>query len=349
MNHEKLMNIAHEASLKGVGFVQPNPLVGAVLVQNNQLVSVGYHRKWGGKHAEIDAIDQALQKGVSLDTCTLYVTLEPCVHKGKTPPCVDRIIHERIPHVVVGLQDPNPMVCGKGLQILRENGVNVTEKILTEPIQEANRMYIKWMTKKTPWISLKLALSLDGFIASKALLSTWISSEESRKIVHHMRKEHASILVGAGTILQDDPQLTVRNHDQITFTPIRIILDRQNRIQHSSYKVFSQPGKTILFSPKALFHSPNLEHIHPPDYSCSTLQKLLFEKNIQSVLVEGGSSIASALFLAVDRFLFFLSPTILSQGLSPFRLTTQCNLFTRKITPLESDILWELEPCLPAS
>ncbi len=247
---------------------------------------------------------------------------------------------------MIGLEDPNPIVCGKGLQILREHGVNVIAKILTEPIQEANRMYIKWMTKKTPWISLKLALSLDGFIASKALSSPWISSEESRKIVHQMRKEHVSILVGAGTILQDDPQLTVRDHDQIISTPIRIILDRKNRIQHSSYRVFSLPGRTLLFSPKALFHSPNLEHIHPPDYSCSTLQKLLFEKNIQSVLIEGGSSVASALFLAVDRFYFFLSPTILSQGLSPFRLTTQCNLSTRKITPLESDILWELEPCL---
>lgn len=349
MNHEKWMNIAYEASLKGVGFVQPNPLVGAVLVQNNQLVSVGVHRKWGGKHAEIDAIDQALEKGVSLDTCTLYVTLEPCIHQGKTPPCVDRILFEKIPNVVVGLRDPNPIMCGRGLQILREHGVNVTEKILTEPIREANRMYIKWITKKTPWISLKLALSLDGFIASKALSSAWISSEESRKIVHHMRKEHASILVGAGTILQDNPQLTVRDHDRIITTPIRIILDRKNRIQHSSYRVFSLPGKTLLFSPKALFHSPNLEHIHPPDYSYSTLQKLLFEKNIQSVLIEGGSSVVSELFLAVDRFYFFLSPTILSQGLSPFRLTTQCNLSTRKITPLETDILWELEPCLPES
>jgi diaminohydroxyphosphoribosylaminopyrimidine deaminase/5-amino-6-(5-phosphoribosylamino)uracil reductase len=349
MNHEKWMYIAYKASLKGLGYVQPNPLVGAALVHNDQLISVGYHRKWGEKHAEIDAIDQALQKGVSLDTCTLYVTLEPCVHKGKTPPCVDRILLEKIPKVVVGLQDPNPIVHGKGIQKLREHGVIVTEKILTEPIVEANRMYIKWMTKKTPWISLKLALSLDGFMASKALSSRWISSEESRKIVHQMRMEHASILVGAGTILQDDPQLTVRDRDQIISTPTRIILDRQNRIQHSSYQVFTQPGKTVLFSPKELFHSPNLEHIHPPDYSPTTIQKILYEKNIQSIFIEGGSSIASAFYPIVDRFYFFLSPTILSQGLSPFHFPIQHHLSTRKVTPLQSDLIWELEPCLPES
>jgi diaminohydroxyphosphoribosylaminopyrimidine deaminase / 5-amino-6-(5-phosphoribosylamino)uracil reductase len=345
MDHEKWMRIAVNESLRGIGFVQPNPLVGAVLVENDQLVATGFHKKFGGKHAEIHAIESAQKKGIALNTCTLYVTLEPCNHEGKTPPCTERILQEKIPRVVIGIQDPNPLVQGEGIQTLRSHGVVVTEQVLQDQIKEVNRMYIKWMTKKIPWVSLKLALSLDGFISSPNSPTQWISSEESREIVHQMRMEHASIMVGSGTILQDNPQLTVRKNGSTVASPTRIILDRHNQIQKPIYQVFTLPGKTILVSPKAMFSCNNTEHIHPSDYSPKTILHILYEKGIQSVFIEGGSKVAQEWYPFVDRLYMFLSPSILSQGRKPFDFTRHMQLRTRKVHALETDILWELELC----
>ncbi|MDD4028299.1 MAG: bifunctional diaminohydroxyphosphoribosylaminopyrimidine deaminase/5-amino-6-(5-phosphoribosylamino)uracil reductase RibD [Caldisericia bacterium] len=345
MDHEKWMKIALNESLRGIGFVQPNPLVGAVLVQNDQIVATGFHDRFGGKHAEIHAIEAAQKKGISLHTCTLYVTLEPCNHTGKNPPCTERILREKIPQVVIGIQDPNPLVQGKGIQTLRSHGVAVIEQIWQDQIKEANRMYIKWMTKKTPWVSLKMALSLDGFISSPNNPSKWISSEESREIVHQMRLEHAGIMVGSSTILQDNPRLTVRKKDSVVASPTRIILDRHNQIQKPTYTIFTLPGKTILFSPKAMFSCDNTEHIHPSDYSPKTILNTLYEKGIQSVLIEGGSKVAQEFYPFLDRLYMFLSPSILSQGRKPFDFTRPIQLQTRKVHTLQTDILWELESC----
>jgi diaminohydroxyphosphoribosylaminopyrimidine deaminase/5-amino-6-(5-phosphoribosylamino)uracil reductase len=218
------MRQALELAKKGEGFVEPNPMVGCVLVQDNQIVGQGYHTQYGNAHAEVEAIRSAK---TDLTGATCYVTLEPCSHYGKTPPCVQAILQTGIQRVVVAMRDPNPIVNGKGIQILQEAGLSVTEHVLEAEAEWLNAPYLTLLYKNRPWIHAKWAMTLDGRLATKTHESRWISGDESRKIVHQLRSRMDAVVVGAGTARHDDPMLTVRLDESDRCgnkTPCRVVL-----------------------------------------------------------------------------------------------------------------------------
>jgi diaminohydroxyphosphoribosylaminopyrimidine deaminase / 5-amino-6-(5-phosphoribosylamino)uracil reductase len=200
--------------------VCPNPRTGALVLRNGEIIGRGFHENCGGPHAEVNAIRDA---GENLEGCEMVVTLEPCCHTGKTPPCTDLIIASGIKKVYVGMEDPNPLVAGKGIEKLQRAGIEVIPNILSEKCAELNQPFIKMMTQKFPYITVKSAITLDGYIADAEGLSQWISSPESRKTVHEMRANADAVLVGVGTALADDPELTVR--DAQGDDPLRVIYD----------------------------------------------------------------------------------------------------------------------------
>jgi len=207
MNDIDFMRQALDLAKKGEGYVEPNPMVGCVLVRDGQIIGQGYHTQFGCAHAEVEAIQSA---NTDLTGATCYVTLEPCSHYGKTPPCAQAILHTGIRRVVVAMRDPNPVVNGKGIQLLREAGLSVTEHVLEEEARWLNAPYFTLLHKNRPWIHAKWAMTLDGRLAAKTLDSQWISGEESRKIVHQLRSRMDAIVIGAGTAKHDNPMLTVR-------------------------------------------------------------------------------------------------------------------------------------------
>lgn len=201
------MNRALALAELGAGYVNPNPLVGAVIVKDNKIIGNGYHAKYGEAHAEINAFNNATEPVAG---ATMYVTLEPCSHFGKTPPCVEAIINRGIKKVVVAVEDPNPLVAGRGIKILRENGIEVTTGVLEKEAKKLNEIFIKFITTGLPFCSLKTAMTLDGKIAAHTGDSRWITSDKSREYVHKLRHKYSSIMVGIGTVLADDPLLTTR-------------------------------------------------------------------------------------------------------------------------------------------
>ena len=224
MNAETYMRHALELAMRGTGRVAPNPRVGCVIVHDDRIIAEGWHAAFGGPHAEIVAL-------ASLDTvpanATMYVTLEPCAHHGKTPPCANAIIASGIRNVVVGMSDPNPMVSGRGIAALREAGISVTVDVLAEDCLWLNRGFAHWMTHRRPWVIAKIAQSLDGCMAAWNGSSKWITSEASRRSVHALRGEVDAVLTGVGTVLADDPLFTVRNVEGRS--PMRIVLDTSLR------------------------------------------------------------------------------------------------------------------------
>ncbi|HEC63085.1 MAG TPA: bifunctional diaminohydroxyphosphoribosylaminopyrimidine deaminase/5-amino-6-(5-phosphoribosylamino)uracil reductase RibD, partial [Candidatus Acetothermia bacterium] len=208
--HERFMRRALELARQGEGYVRPNPLVGAVVVKEGRVIAEGYHARCGGPHAEAVALARAGEEANGAD---LYVNLEPCVDfpGKKTPACTERIIAAGIRRVILATRDPNPQVGGKGMERLREAGIEVVEGVLAEEAQELNEIFFHWITTKKPFVALKLALSLDGKLATKAGESKWITGLEARKQVHQLRRRYAAVLVGVNTVLADDPQLTVRD------------------------------------------------------------------------------------------------------------------------------------------
>ena len=207
MNDSNYMRQALELAKKGEGYVEPNPMVGCVLVREGQIIGQGFHTQFGSAHAEVEAIRSAK---TDLTGATCYVTLEPCSHYGKTPPCVQAILQAGIRRVVIAMRDPNPDVNGRGIQILQEAGLSVTEHVLEEEARWLNAPYLTLLHKNRPWIHAKWAMTLDGRLAAKTHDSQWISGEESRKIVHQLRSRMDAIVIGAGTARHDDPMLTVR-------------------------------------------------------------------------------------------------------------------------------------------
>ena len=220
------MRRAIELAKKGGGYVHPNPLVGCVVVKDNEIIAEGYHKKYGEFHAERNALlyCQSETKGASL-----YVTLEPCCHYGKTPPCTEIIIEKGIKKVYVGILDPNPLVAGKGVKMLQDAGIEVEVGLCEDEIRELNKVFLKYITTKRPYVIMKTAMTLDGKIAAYTGDSKWVTNEESRKMVHQLRSEMAAVMVGIGTVLADDPMLNVRlegEHHQ----PVRIVVDSNLRI-----------------------------------------------------------------------------------------------------------------------
>lgn len=341
MSDQAYINLCIELAKKSYGLVSPNPLVGCVIVKNEKIIGSGFHQKYGDKHAEINAIESAKQ---SLEGATLYVNLEPCSHFGKTPPCVDRIIKSGIKRVVVGTIDPNPLVSGRGIESLKNAGINVTVGILEEESYQLNKFFFKFIKSKIPYINLKIAQTLDGFIADKSNNSKWISSASSRKLVHSMRAQYDAVLIGVNTANIDDPLLNVRLTDGRN--PLRIILDSDLRINNSLKLITrNKDEKTfIVCSEAALLKNKNkIKYLQSKGVKLLSVKKndsgldlkmllsVLGKQNISSILVEGGAKIFSSFLKKKlwDEINLFISPKIMGDGLAAFAALKSKNFYNR--------------------
>lgn len=299
--HARYMARCLELALGGQGNVAPNPMVGAVIVHNGQIIGEGFHAVYGQAHAEVNAINSVTDKNL-LKESTLYVSLEPCSHFGKTPPCTDRIVEYEIPRVVIATTDPNPKVAGRGIEILRQSGKEVITGVMEREAKEINRRFITFHVQKRPYVILKWAQTMDGFIdknrkPSDPIGSNWITNELARSLVHRWRSEEQAVLVGTNTVEKDNPQLNVRNWSGKS--PIRVVIDRKLRLSRSS-KVFDGSQPTILFTGnnssaiarKAEFTNIENLEIITIDFVKgveSQILKELADREIISVMVEGGA------------------------------------------------------------
>lgn len=318
MSDEEYMKIALELAKKGAGFVSPNPMVGAVIVKDGRIIGKGYHRKYGELHAERNAIASLTE---SAENATIYVTLEPCCHYGKTPPCTEAIIEHKISRVVIGSKDPNPLVAGKGVQFLRQRGIHVTENILKKECDSLNQVFFYYIQNKLPYVIMKYAMTIDGKIACHTGDSKWVSGEASRAYVQKLRHFCTGIMAGVDTIIKDNPMLNCRMEGGKN--PVRIICDSSLRTPLDSNIVkTAKEIKTILAttcidkSKQEQYLSRGCELIvvneknHHVDLK--ELMRILGEKQIDSILLEGGSTLNwSALNeKIVNKLMIFLAPKI---------------------------------------
>mgnify|MGYP000983479005 CR=1 FL=1 len=302
------------------GRTAPNPLVGAVIVRDGRVVAAGWHREAGTPHAEIHALRMAgeLAKGA-----TLYVTLEPCAHYGRTGPCAKAVVAAGLRRVVIAMRDPNPLVAGKGIHILEEAGIEVTVGVLEDEAKRLNEVFLKWIATKMPFVVLKTAMSLDGKIATHTGDSQWITNEASRLRVHAYRDEYAAILVGIGTVLADDPSLTTRLPDGTGHNPIRIIVDSRARTPLTAKVVTDSMAKTIIAVTKqappdrvTALEAAGASVFVVGDGSEVDLRLLMQElgrQEITSVFVEGGGTIHFSLLAAglIDKVHAFIAPKLI--------------------------------------
>ncbi len=308
------MQRALDLASEGLGYVSPNPMVGCVIVHNDQIIGEGFHEKFGCPHAEVNAINIVQNKDL-LRQSTVYVSLEPCSHHGKTPPCADLLVTMEVERVVVGMEDPNPKVSGRGIQRLRDAGISVQTNVLKERCMELNQRFIVNQVKKRPYVILKWAQTSDGYIARSDGSSKWISSRESRRLVHKWRAEEDSILVGAATAIIDDPQLNVRDwHGK---DPLRVILDRQGKLP-ADLKVFTDGKPSICYTEKTNQETSSVQWIGlGKNYSVESVLAHLHSKGIGSLIVEGGSKtlqrfISTGLW---DEARIFTSDSVFGEGI----------------------------------
>jgi diaminohydroxyphosphoribosylaminopyrimidine deaminase/5-amino-6-(5-phosphoribosylamino)uracil reductase len=321
-NDERYMKMALGLAAKSAGWVSPNPMVGAVVVQAGEVVGRGWHRRYGAPHAEVEALMAAgdLSRGA-----TLYVTLEPCNHHGKTPPCTEAILAAGVKRVVAATTDPNRRVSGGGAAFLRERGLQVEVGLLAEEVRHLNEAWFAWVETGLPFVIVKAACSLDGKIATRTGDSKWLTGEAARAFGHRLRHECDAILVGIGTVLADDPQLTARLTRRRALDPIRVVLDSHLRTPLSAHLLHvSSPVTTWVACTetapaekiKALEALGAEVLVLPAENNRVALRPLLDElgrRRVQSLLVEGGAEVLGA-FLdqrRVDKFYFFYAPKIL--------------------------------------
>ena len=317
---EKWMRLAISLAKQGEGWVNPNPLVGAVIVKDGVLVGQGYHQRYGEPHAEVNAVRSAQ---CDLTGATVYVTLEPCSHYGKTPPCADLLIEKKVGRVVIGSRDPNPLVSGRGAQKLRDAGIEVVTDFLRAECDAMNRVFFHYITTKTPYVVMKTAMSLDGKIAAPNGESKWITGEAARQDVQHLRHRLAGIMVGVNTVLQDDPQLTCRL--EYGANPTRIIVDSTLRIPLTAKVLQNQEvAPTILAttekaSPK---QKKALEAMGVTVLVCkeregrvdlSDLMARLGERKLDSILLEGGSTLNDSALRqgVVQEVITYIAPKLI--------------------------------------
>ena len=336
-------------AMKGQGTVSPNPIVGAVIVKNGKVIGEGWHNKYGQAHAEVNAFNSAKE---DVSGGVLYVNLEPCCHTNKnTSPCVPLIISKKIKRVIISNADPNPAVSGKGVQQLRNAGIEVITGVCSEEGNELNRFFFNYMRTGLPYVILKIAQSMDGRIGFNNTVQTWLTGEESRKFVHQMRSQCDAVLVGANTIKVDDPQLNVR--DVKGRNPLKIIIDGKLSVTAKS-KIFQQNSmdRTIIFTSdnsdskkiKSL-ENDNTEVIQIKSKQNGLLDvqeilKILGKRKIISLFIEGGPSIFSQ-FLEenlFDEIVILQAPVILGTGINAFTKEYKNRLFVKKIESLGKDI-----------
>jgi diaminohydroxyphosphoribosylaminopyrimidine deaminase/5-amino-6-(5-phosphoribosylamino)uracil reductase len=348
----KFMRKAFSLARRGIGFVSPNPLVGAVLVKDGQIIGQGFHRRFGAAHAEINAINNAQS---DIRGSTLYVNLEPCSHtEKKTPPCTPRIIQEGIKKVVISTVDPNPRENGRSIRILRQSGIEVVTGVLEKEGVELTKFFFKYISRGIPFVTVKIAQTLNGYITESANKQTWISGELSQRYVHRWRAEYDAVLVGAHTVRIDDPQLTVRKSRGKN--PHRVVLDGELSLL-PSFKVFTPDPNAVchLF----VVDSSRIKTEHFENKGI-LIHKLRAEKNsridipeilkelaacgISSVMVEGGRDVFSQFITGGywDELKIFIAPRIWDKGL-PFMNETKIrnmnNLTLYKVEKLDNDIL----------
>jgi len=325
------MSLAIGLAKRAEGMTSPNPLVGAVLVKEGKIIGKGYHKRAGFPHAEIEAILDAEKKGRLVNDSTLYVTLEPCCHNNKrTPQCVDSIIKKGIANVVIGTIDPNPKVSGNGIRALKKRGVNVRVGVVEEGCKIMNEVFFKYIKTGIPFVTLKLACTLDGKIATMTGDAKWIGSETQRKFAHRLRKNADAILVGIETVLCDDPQLNVRLGRKSTRHPTPIVLDSKLRIPIDSRLLRIHKSPLIITTTKAdLKKKKHIETtgsrvlIMDSDKNGKIDLRRLFKKlgelEITSILIEGGSRVATSALSerVVDKIVLFYAPKIIgAEGVS---------------------------------
>jgi diaminohydroxyphosphoribosylaminopyrimidine deaminase / 5-amino-6-(5-phosphoribosylamino)uracil reductase len=325
LTDEGFMRRALRLAQKGEGRVSPNPLVGAVIVREGRIIAEGYHHRYGDNHAEIDAIANATEPVAG---ATFYVTLEPCSHTGKTPPCVDALIGLRPGRVVVGTIDPNPLVSGRGIAALQRHGIETKTGVLEEECRRQNEVFFKYIRTGIPFVTLKFALTLDGRIATAAGHSRWISSPASLRFAHRLRRAHDAILIGAGTVLADDPDLTcrlVRGND-----PLRIVVDSHLKTSPEA-RVFAVRRSPAIAAAtckapeerRELFERKGIEVLELAEdkggrVDLKGLLDVLGQRKIASLLVEGGADVNTSFLREnlVDRLIAVLAPKIVGTGIN---------------------------------
>ena len=320
MTDQNYMLQAIQLAKQGEGWTNPNPMVGAVIVKNGRIIGKGYHKKCGELHAERNAIASLTE---SAEGATIYVTLEPCCHYGKTPPCTEAINEQKIKRVVIGSRDPNPKVSGKGIKMLQEAGIEVIEDFMREECDRLNPVFFHYITTKTPYVVMKYAMTLDGKIATKTGASKWITGEAARAEVQHMRHRYMGIMAGIGTVLADDPMLNVRVEGWKS--PIRILCDSGLRIPLDG-QIVKSAGKyrTIVAyadsenteAKRKRLHEMGVETICCPDENnqvdLKKLMKYLGEEGIDSILLEGGGTLNDSALRAgiVQEVQAFIAPKL---------------------------------------
>ncbi|MEM9324794.1 MAG: bifunctional diaminohydroxyphosphoribosylaminopyrimidine deaminase/5-amino-6-(5-phosphoribosylamino)uracil reductase RibD [Bacteroidota bacterium] len=312
---ERFMSRAIELAKMGLGGVSPNPLVGCVLVKDGLIIGEGYHKQYGGPHAEVNAVND-VKDPVLLVGATAYVTLEPCSHHGKTPPCADLLVASKVGRVVIAHEDPHPLVNGKGIEKLRDAGIEVSLGILREEYAEVNRRFFVSTRDRRPYVILKWAQTADGFIARKNFDSKWISNPQARQLVHKWRSEEDAILVGKNTAQHDDPALTVR--DWQGRHPMRIVIDPQLTLP-PTLQLFDRKVKTVIINHQKEEENGQLQwlSINTQRFEEEVLQRLHGLK-IGSVFIEGGAETLRR-FIGVglwDEARVFHSPTVFEEGIA---------------------------------
>jgi len=357
LTDEEYIKIALKLARRGLGWTSPNPMVGAVLVKDAHIIGQGYHRHFGGNHAEINALKDAR---VAPAGATLYVTLEPCCHYGKTPPCVDAIIENKIKKVIIGTLDPNPQVTGESVKILNEQGIETRVGVLEEECRELNEAHFKFMTTGLPLVTIKFAQTLDGRIATASGDSRWISSEAFRKMAHRLRAINDAILVGIDTVLADNPRLTVRLVKGRN--PLRVILDSRLRIPLDCEIVRTRDEAPVIIATTAhadrekgsRLRELGIEvlEIQVDDSGGIDLKSLLQElgeRNLSSLLVEGGSKVITSFLRQklADKLVVAIAPKILGSGIDAVgelninQISQALKLTFQKISRAGEDIVIE--------
>lgn len=354
------MSRAIELARNGIGTTKTNPLVGCVIVKDGKIIGEGFHKTFGSNHAEVNAIEDAKRRGENLEGSTIYVNLEPCSHQGKTPPCADRIIKEKIARVVIGNCDPFKEVQGRGIEKLKTAGIEVKCGVLEEECTALNERYFTYIKNKRPFVILKAGMTIDGKIATKTFESQWITSEESRKFSHELRGMCDAIMVGINTVLKDDPSLNVRA-GRYPHSPARIIVDSKLRISQSA-KVLSKDLENIVIIAttdsydrekfEILSKMENVRIVIVKDKNGRVDLRDLLEKlkefNISSILLEGGGSLNASMLKEnlVDKFYFFIAPKIIgADGISAIgrmgieKIDEVLNLKDVEVSKISTDIL----------
>ena len=356
------MRRAMELAERGVGFTNPNPMVGAVIVKGGKVIGEGWHERCGEWHAERNAFKNCT---VPAEGATMYVMLEPCCHYGKTPPCTEAIIEHGIARVVVGMEDPNPLVAGKGIALLREAGIEVVCGVEEEALREQNRVFLKYISTKLPWVAMKTAMTLDGKIATRTGDSKWITGAEARAYVHELRHRFMAIVVGIGTAVADDPLLNCRIEGRGVRQPIRVVVDSNARLSLDSQLVKTAGEyRTIVahtrFAPeesvKAL-REAGVEMLLCKEkeglVDVRNLLELLGQSGIDSILLEGGGSL-NYTFLAeglADELYAFIAPKIVGgmnaktpvEGAGMEKMADAINLELENVLNIGHDVLLKLK------